>query len=408
MEKAEKSDWPAAVELLCQWEAGREHLDDLLEHAGLDYSRWLVMETFRNWYLIEDLLASRIRRQPRPKVRQLLRLAVAECRDREPEAWPRVIHHAVKTANGMGLSKGEGGFINGVLRGLLRDGALGERFPVELTHPAWLVQRWEKHFGGDGMVGLLAWNQAKPVLHLHAGACPPYAEPTPWTGYFRIPPGTFAEAAADLAAGRIYIQDPFARIPVDLLDPRPGECILELCAAPGGKTRLILERMGGEGALLAVDKPGMRLQRLRTNLEPFAGESRLRVHGAYLEELESASPGEPWHPGGIDGVLIDVPCSNTGVIQKRPDVKLRIAPEDPAEQGRRQKRLLEHAARWVRPGGRLVYSTCSLEPEENEEVVNAFLAGNSDWQLKQATLSRPWECRHDGGGAFLLTYAKEH
>ena len=107
--------------------------------------------------------------------------------------------------------------------------------------------------------------------------------------------------------------------------------------------------------------------------------------------------------GTVDAILIDVPCSNTGVIQKRPDVKIRLHEDTFARMAELQLELLGHAARWLRPGGRLVYSTCSLETEENAGVVEGFLRANPAYRQAACVVSYPWQCGHDGGGAFLLT-----
>ncbi|HSH09430.1 MAG TPA: RsmB/NOP family class I SAM-dependent RNA methyltransferase, partial [Oceanipulchritudo sp.] len=398
--KQQLGGWGEAVELLCRWESGVAHMDDLLEKAELQGSRWLVMETFRQWLVIERILAPRLRKLPRPQALQILRLAVAECLQREPETHPRIVHHAVEVARQLGLSRPETGFLNAVLRGILRDGAGWGTVSLEATHPEWLVKRWSNQFGPEGVQGLLAWNQAVPDISLRAPACPEYAEATVWPGYFRIKSGRFKEALPDLRAGRAYVQDPFTRIPVELLAPQPGERVLDLCAAPGGKTRLLAEVMQGKGILVAVDRPGARLKRLVENAQRMPTEL-VRVLGCALEELDKDRL-SPFIPDGLaDAALIDVPCSNTGVIQKRPDVKIRLGEGDIARLALVQGSLLAAAARWVRPGGRLVYSTCSLEAEENDQVVAAFLAKHDDWQLETRLISLPWECGHDGGGAFL-------
>ena len=390
-----KSDWSTAVELMNRWEAGAGHLDDLLEGCDPGRLRWLVMEVFRRWLVIEGLLERRMRRAPRPKVRQLLRLALGECLAR-PEESAKVVHHAGELGRAVGLSVAERGFINAVLRACLRDGLpAGE--DLEATHPAWMVARWRESFGGEGTGGLLRWNQSPGATHVRAESCPAYAEESEWPRYYRVRPGAFREALPDLAAGAVYVQDPFARIPVELLDARPGERVLDLCAAPGGKTRLLAEAVRGEGSLTAVDRPGPRLERLRENVARIPGMA-IRVIGEPVENLARALPRELF-----DAVLIDVPCSNTGVIQKRPDVKLRLREADIGEQAAAQLELLRHAAQLAGPGGRLVYSTCSLEAEENADVVAAFLDAVPGWRLRESVLSRPWECRHDGGGAFLLT-----
>lgn len=399
--KEGKRHWGKAVELLCKWENGVAHLDDLLEGADLGEVRWLVMETFRQWLLVEHLLEARIQRLPRPMLHQLLRLALAECLARGPELHPRIVHHAVAIARSLGLSAGEQGFLNAVLRTILREGDIKKPVPVERSHPGWMVARWTEQFGEAACHELIRWNQALPVLTVYAADCPSYGEPTQWPGYFLISRAAFAEALPDLQAGRAYVQDPFARIPVELLDPRPGETVLDLCAAPGGKTRLIAERMRGKGQLVAVDKPGRRLARLQENASRLPS-GRVQVVGRCIEDLTAADVRSA-RGAGADAVLIDVPCSNTGVIRKRPDVKLRLSEADILQVRQQQLELLGQAAGWVRPGGRLVYSTCSLEKEENEGVVEAFCRENAGWEVDRSILSRPWECGHDGGGAFLLT-----
>jgi 16S rRNA (cytosine967-C5)-methyltransferase len=392
----EQQDWIHAVDLLSQWEKGTQHADDLLEALDPGRLRWLVMEVFRQWLVVEGVLDPLFKRPPRPKVRQLLRLALAECLNRPAESHPKIVHNAGEVARSMKLSKGERGFLNGVLRNCLRKGLPGaDNLPA--THPEWMVARWRAQFGEEGLQQLLQWNQSKGEVLIQAARCPSYADVTEWEGYFRIRPSMFREAVPDLQGGVVYAQDPFARIPVDLLDPQPGERIFDFCAAPGGKTRLMVNAMTGKGSIVAVDQPGKRLKRLEENVVLMPGKM-VGVVGNSLQSLTPEILGEP-----ADGILIDVPCSNTGVIRKRPDVKLRLQAADILRQAEQQLELLRLAADWVRPGGRLVYSTCSLEAEENQKVVDAFLESAPDWCLGKTVLSLPWECHHDGGGAFLLT-----
>lgn len=395
-------EWAAAVKLLVDFGTGRGHLDDLLEGAELSRTRWLVMETFRQWFIIEGILEPRLRRQPRPVSLNLIRLAVAECLSRPESEHPKVVHHAVETGGRMGLSKPEKGFVNGVLRKLLREG-IAARKTLAGSHPEWMTRRWQGQFGEAGLAALLEWNQGQPGIYVSAETQPAYGEDTPWEGFYKVKPSRFGEALEDLEAGNIYVQDPFAKIPVELLDPAPGERVLDLCAAPGGKSRLIARRLGGEGTLVLVDKPGRRLERLRQNTARF-GAGVARIIGARIEDLREATSGvEPLKEGSFDAVLIDVPCSNTGVMRKRPDVKVRLTEAALAAQAKEQAALLRMAAAWVRPEGRLVYSTCSLEAEENDQAVEAFLEAFPSWKLAERRMSLPWECGHDGGGAFLLT-----
>lgn len=407
------SEWKSAVDLLCRWEGGQGHLDDLLERTQVQRLRWLVLEVFRHWPVLERILGPRLARRPRPQAMQVLRLGLTECLCTPVDQHPRIVHHAVALGQKLGLNARETGFINAVLRGILRNWERESGFTLTETHPAWLVQRWLTQFGEEEALKLLHWNQQPAATYISWTATasegsdspPAWAEATAWEGFYRLKPGRFAEAALQLQSGRAYIQDPFTRVPVGLLNARPGEIVLDLCAAPGGKTRLLAAAMQGQGTLVAVDKPGQRLDRLRANLT--AGDLAVITVGSRVEDLHQRLDQLPpeVRPACVDAVLLDVPCSNTGVIQRRPDVRMRLREEVIARQAAQQAQLLTAAAGWVRPGGRLVYSTCSLEWEENAAVVEGFCSANPAWRLERFRMSLPWECGHDGGGAFLLTHS---
>jgi len=303
-----------------------------------------------------------------------------------------------------GTSEGEARLVNAVLRRLVREG--GVKVDAEAAHPGWLVGRWRAQFGEAATAELLKWNQQAAQAYLHApgvgvdAARAAGLEPSEWRGFWRVGARARAAALQMVAAGEAYFQDPFTRHPVDLLNPVSGERILDACAAPGGKSWQIARRMTGGGLLVAVDRSGARLDMLRANLARVRGPE-IAVYGHDLTAT-GAAPWEADHPGGFDGVLIDVPCSNTGVIGRRPDVKLRLTEVAIAEQAARQFELLCAVARQVRGGGRMVYSTCSLESEENDGVVERFLAAHPRFRLNERRLSLPWRDHHDGGAAYLL------
>lgn len=392
--------WVAAVRLLAQFDRGAGHLDSLLDAAGREAGRWLVMAVFRHRLLIDAYLEGFWRKRPREAALNVMRLAMAERLEAEGEG-PRIVHHAVEVGRMLGMSRAELGFMNAVLRRALTPFRLTVE-ALEESHPAWLVSRWRGEFGDEATQRLLRWNQSRPRLTLAARVAPAELEPTPWPGYFSLGKarlGAFQEA---LERGEVYVQDPFARLPVEALGPRAGETLLDLCAAPGGKTRLLAEALGDRGRLLAVDRPGPRMERLVENLRGW-NFATVEAVAAPVEDMEHALRPRGVEPGTVDGILLDVPCSNTGVMQKRPDVKLRLSAEVITEVARQQALLLEQAAVWVRPGGRLVYSTCSIEHEENAAIVEAFCCRHQAWQVSSRVMSYPWECGHDGGGAFLLT-----
>ena len=184
------------------------------------------------------------------------------------------------------------------------------------------------------------------------------------------------------------MQDPATALAVDLLDVKPGLGILDFCAAPGGKTAQIAWRLGGTGRLVAQEVNPKRLRRLQDNL------ARLRLDGVTVTQ---SAP-----EGVFDRVLVDAPCSNTGVLRRRPDARWRWDADHLRQLVGLQAQILSAAAAHVAPGGLLVYSTCSNEPEENEEQVASFLAAHPDFTEVGRRASLPIESGHDGAFACAL------
>ncbi len=391
--------WSEAVELLAAFARRREHLDDLLDHYRPGRAHGLVMESFRQWFRIERLLEGRLRKNPRPRVHALLRLALAEALWHGGERAEVIVHHAVDIARHLGMSESEAKFLNGVLRAVFRDaeGFHALRRDPWAAYPDWMGRRWRGGFGEERALALCKWNEKRPPWYVRAEKKPPWAERTGFDGYYRVPGAQTQRALAALASGEAYAQDPFAGIPVDLLEPHPGEIVHDYCAAPGGKSREMAARMGGRGRLVVLDRPGRRSDRLEENLRHLPSSFYVQLRCS-LEEVREDQLGQE-----ADGILLDVPCSNTGVLARRPDVKVRLREEDIVAMAATQLGLLEKAATHLRPGGRLVYSTCSLEKEENDDVVETFLSRNRGWGLAETRFSFPPEADHDGGGAFLLT-----
>jgi 16S rRNA (cytosine967-C5)-methyltransferase len=188
---------------------------------------------------------------------------------------------------------------------------------------------------------------------------------------------------------------------VDLLAPEAGETVLDLCAAPGGKSLLIVDALVS-GRIVAMDLPASRIDRLKENLSRTAGVGAALVQADLLEGSAAAVMAEHGLPGQYSAILIDVPCSNTGVMRHRVDVKWRLQEPDFAKHARQQGALLAAAARLLLPGGRLVYSTCSIDDTENQKVIDAFLDRNRGFSLVKSSIAVPWIDRHDGAAAFLL------
>ena len=321
----------------------------------------------------------------------------------------QIVDHAVGRI-GKKFSKSEKALANAVLRKVAqRIAESKETVPsdclsmaIQYSHPAWLIDRWIKQFGFEDASGLARWNQEEPDIYflpLEGAKAAAMGQSTDWDPYRKGSDTNWSELAEALKAGSIYIQNPGARLAPNLIvkhfhDGR----ILDLCAAPGGKS-FYLEKILGESIreIVCVDLPGPRFERLLTNVKRF-GSGRLRSLAADLFELDEKEQGR------FEAVLLDAPCSNSGVLQKKPDAKWRLSTERISDLIALQFRMLTKASELVGENGLLVYSTCSVDVEENEGVVNRFLDSEMGrrFSLVERVASQPWITGHDGAGAALL------
>lgn len=424
--------WPEAARTIARWLGERERIDNLLEALPSAMERverarcqHLVYGVVRHAGRLEAALDRLVAHPPRFPTRAALLLAGFELLEAaEPGAEAKIVHHAVEQTKSL-ASPAEARLVNAVGRKLASALAaqavppklasaeqLGEYF----SHPLWLVRRWLADFGAGPTRQLLEWNQRPAPVHLRwrpgsAGAAqppPPWARPTAWASFFEMEGGHWPEVEAEIAAGRVYVQDPGTRLAVELLGPRDGETLLDACAAPGGKV-LHLSDLIASGRVVAADASGLapgdpRFRRLQQNLRqsrfPIQVVAADLLHPRLREDLERQKA-----PVQYDAVLLDAPCSNTGVMRHRVDVKWRLQEADFGRHARQQHKLLSAAAHLVGAGGRLVYSTCSIDAEENEQVVARFLESHPGFALEKRVLARPWIDGHDGAGVFLLRRA---
>ncbi len=267
------------------------------------------------------------------------------------------------------------------------------------SHPDWLAKRWSSAFGKREAIALMEWNNQPAETFFRINPLATIPESLPGNaidgalGFYQLTGNLPNEL---LASGAIYIQDPATRHAVELLDPQHGERILDACAAPGGKAFLIAAACGSAAHLTCTDSNEKRMPRLRANLERLhCGEAKFAVH-------DWAEPPPPEWIGAFDAILLDVPCSNTGVIRRRVDVRWRLQPQSIEEINQIQRRILEHAALCLTENGRLVYSTCSIEAEENELMVKNFLAEHPEFQLNSSRRVLPFRDSSDGAYAARL------
>ena len=281
------------------------------------------------------------------------------------------VHETVAIA-----TKKQGSIVNALLRTAIRQrnellaDANAQPLFVRTSHPQFLVERWQQRFGAEYTGELCKWNNRSAPIYGRINRI--RIDPETFGQLYpdsRLLPGNpdFVEfnilPTAALDSGQCYIQDPSTAIACQLLDPKPGEKILDACAAPGGKTTYLAQLMQNRGVIIACDRDRKRLEilkdnvgRLGTTIVRVVSHNWTRDHPP--EEILSIAP--------FDRVLIDAPCTNTGVMRRRIDVRWRLRPEDFSRMSDGQLTIARAVIRLLKPGGTLVYSTCSLEREENE------------------------------------------
>jgi len=298
--------------------------------------------------------------------------------------------------------------VNGILRSAVRrkrelqTKAKSQALTVRFSQPAFLIERWEREFGEKQSKALCEWNNRPPTIYARINQlkidCQRFLARYREASSLPKAPN-FVELASPteaIAQGDCYVQDPSTAIACELLEPRPDEKILDACAAPGGKTSYLAELMKNEGSLVAVDREPKRLRLLADNLNLLGVKIATVVCHDWTQDK---IPKAIYSQGPFDRILIDVPCSNTGVTRRRVDVRWRLKPSDFKRMQARQIEIARAVLPLLKPGGMLVYSTCSLEHEENEDVVHHLLQTISVLTLEEEQRSLPFRENFDGAFA---------
>ncbi len=383
--------------------------------------------------LIDKLATKKAHQQP-PELRTILHLGFYQLRYQEKIPISAAVNTTVELAKENGFS-GLTGFVNGLLRQYLRliensseplklpENPV-ERLGISHSFPDWIIEAWLEQLGFEETERLCAWMNQTPTIDLRVNILRSSLEevesafksagvlvrPIPYlpqglrlissTGPIQNLPG-FRE-------GWWTVQDSSAQLVSHLLDPKPGNVVIDVCAAPGGKTTHIAELMGDKGKIWACDKTASRLRKLKENAQ--------RLHLECIEICTGDSRNLTQFNNIADCVLLDAPCSGLGTMHRHADARWRQTPSSVQELSQLQKELISHTANFIKAGGVLVYATCTLHPMENEEVISEFLAVNPHWQIESpgsdlVDIASPewlkvWPHQRDMDGFFMVRLRK--
>lgn len=388
-------------------------LDRVLKKANLNaVDRGLVTELVygivrrqRSLDALIDRLATKPAARQPPELRIVLHIGLYQLRYLTQVPESAAVNTSVELAKENGLKK-LAGVVNGLLRQYARLAAentdplvlpqdLVRRLGVLYSFPDWIIEKWLEQFTLEETEQLCIWFDRSPHLDLRVNPLKTTLEEVEAalsdsgvavSRLSQLPQALRLtgnkRSIRDLPGyreGWWTVQDSSAQLVTHLLDPQPEETIVDACAAPGGKTTHIAELMGDRGTIWGCDRDLKRLRKLEANSQ------RLQLKSIQLCGGDSRNFAQ-FHQSA-DRVLLDAPCSGLGTLHKRPDIRWRQTPEKIQELGQLQRELLDRASEWVKPGGTLVYATCTLNQWENEAVIEEFLNSHCDWQLQ--TLSNP-------------------
>jgi len=381
-------------------------LNQALQAAGLArpdaaLATELVYGTIQRLNTIDHALQSRVKGWPRkiePWVRGLLRMSYYQLRWLTRVPAHAAVDEAVRIAKNRGHA-GIGGLVNGVLRGLLREGfdaplppglPAAERIALEHSHPQWLVERWLAEYGEEATERMCAANNEPPRASARVNALRKTREQAlaelAASGADAKPSllakdGIVVSKAGNLAftdgykQGELTVQDESSMLVARVAAPEPGMEVLDCCAAPGGKTTHLAELMNDEGRIVANDVHPHKEALIRSQAD------RLGLKSIGTMSCDASELPVKLSPEAFDLVLLDAPCSGLGVIRRKPEIKWNKTAEDVNGLSGLQGRLLDSAARMVKRGGTLVYSTCTVAAEENERAVRGFLDRSPEFVL---------------------------
>lgn len=333
-------------------------------------------------------------------VRWLLRMSLYQMQYLSRIPAHAAVNEAVEIAKRRG-HKGIASMVNGILRSILREGVRStndiedpnERLAIETSHPQWLVDRWVESYGYEDTAEMLRENNIPPVQTVRVNTTKATVENVLTTleregvkavrsevmpECIHLQTGQAARTAA-FKHGLITIQDESSMLPANVLNPQPGMKVLDMCAAPGGKTTHMAEKMQNEGSILAMDLHPHKLDLIDENT------ARLGLDIVQTAPIDGRKAAGFLPRESFDAILVDAPCSGLGVMRRKPDIKYTKREEDLESLQTIQLAILDNATQVLKPGGRLVYSTCTVDKRENEGTVEAFLSQHPEMESEPLT-----------------------
>ncbi|WP_347550395.1 16S rRNA (cytosine(967)-C(5))-methyltransferase RsmB [Pseudalkalibacillus hwajinpoensis] len=352
-------------------------------------------------FYLDDFLTNRKRVQN--WVISLLQLSLYQMiyLDRVPDR--AIIHEAVEIAKKRG-HKGISGLVNGVLRNTQRKGLrnpeeigdVAERISIAKSHPLWLVQRWIEQLGVEATEAMCEENLLAPYVTARVNSMKTSVDQVIKdleSEGVEVVKGSLSVDGVKVIEGKLFetnvykrgdltVQDESSMLVARALGVEPGQSVLDACAAPGGKTTHIAERLNGSGHVNSLELHAHKVKLIKKQAE------RLKLSTIEAETLDSRTVSERFKPNSFDRILVDAPCTGFGVLRRKPDIKWSKQEEDIDRITKVQKGILDSQASLLKPGGKLVYSTCTIEEAENQEVVKQFLQDHPEFELDQTLADR--------------------
>jgi 16S rRNA (cytosine967-C5)-methyltransferase len=419
MEK--KNSRLVAAEIINHWLVDRRFPDRQL--AKIETDNAFIMEVvngvIRNRNILQWLEQGMVPKEPESFFKAVLYVGLYQLLFMDNVEEYAAINESVEAAKGRPGGHGNASMINAVLRRAQREEEQIfeelKRQPenIRLSHPDFMLERWRRQFGEIDATKLAKWNNRPPetILRVEQSVISPSdflsqlseagieLELHPFSDreiFYILPRGLAVRKLPGYTEGWFTVQDPATSVAVDLLRTFPGESVLDACAAPGGKTAMLASRMKGDGELVAMDLHEDRIAVLKENMD------RLNLDWVEVVQGDACEPKKALGDRMFDAILIDVPCLNTGVLRRRIDARWRVNTNRIKTITSIQYDMLTACSELLKENGRIVYSTCSLEPEENEELVARWVREHPGFNKTKAKKAFPPKSGTDGAFAAVI------